>query len=935
MGRVQVVVNRQFTIGKVRFDPQTGELWHDGNVTKLTPRAAAVLCVLAERAQQLVTKQEMLDRVWRGRVVSDDALTSCIQELRGALKDDARRPYYIETRHRRGYRLLAPTSAAALQGHAPSSWIETPEQSGPERFGLVGRTVELAELNRAFDQACSGRRQCVFVTGEPGIGKSSLADAFLGQLHVARSARIAHGQCLDHHGVGEPYLPLIEGLTRLAGASDGAVVRKILAEQAPSWLAQMPSLWTRSQRRALETRGRATRERMLRELTLAVEAMSLHFPLLVKIEDVHWSDASTLDWLAQIARRPERARLMVLATSRTSAAAAKAGVYDLLAELALHGLCKEIALRPLDVDAIEAYVQTRLRSGAAQAREMAPVLLERTGGNPLFMTSIVNHLAQQNVVALGAITSIPDNVRRFIERQIDDLGESDRALLMAASVVGREFATPAVASALASEVDSVESTCVRLARQGIFISKTGATVWPDGTRADLYSFRHDLYRELLYDGLPATRRASSHTRVGHRLEVAWSHRPDEIAAVLAEHFERGNTPVRAIRHHQRAAAKALRRSANAEAIRHLRCALDAIRYVADNVERNGIEVELRVALGAAFITTRGFGAPDVLDAYSQAEALCDRLGERADLFPAIWGQWMFRTGRGETAEGRRLGTRLLTLAGKFDDAGLKIQAHHAMWSTSFVCGDLAQARMHADAALALFDARTHRSMASIYGNHDAGCCARNFSSMALALAGEGEGARAMMARSLAAARSLDDPFSLALTLYFTSAAAQLLGDVALATTNSKLCVQIATDHELAQPKAWGMGVAGWCLAQNGEPEEGLALANQAIAAMQTIQSRHFLAYLFGLFADVHFKARHDARAMKAVQDGLAVAEATGERFYSAELFRLRGELLMRTPQPKDREQAKASFHAGIKVAAQQGAMALEHKARASLRRWCE
>jgi hypothetical protein len=155
---------------------------------------------------------------------------------------------------------MVPAGPAAPQNDAPTSHIETSEPSG-----LVGRAAELAELARAFDHARSGRRQLVLVTGEPGIGKSSLADAFLEQLRGAHAARIAHGQCLDHHGVGESYLPLIEALTRLAGAPDGAVVKRILAAQAPSWLAQMPSLWTRSERNALETRGRATRERMLRE----------------------------------------------------------------------------------------------------------------------------------------------------------------------------------------------------------------------------------------------------------------------------------------------------------------------------------------------------------------------------------------------------------------------------------------------------------------------------------------------------------------------------------------------------------------------------------------------------------------------------------------------------------------------------------------------
>jgi predicted ATPase len=156
--------------------------------------------------------------------------------------------------------------------------------------------------------------------------------------------------------------------------------------------------------------------------------------------------------------------------------------------------------------------------------------------------------------------------------------------------------------------------------------------------------------------------------------------------------------------------------------------------------------------------------------------------------------------------------------------------------------------------------------------------------------------------------------------------------VALATANSELSVHMATEHELAQPKAWSMGVAGWCLAENGELEKGLALATQAIAAMQTIHSRHFLPYLLGLLADVQLKAGHEVAAMKAVEDGLATAEATGERFYSAELLRLRGELLARSPAGC--KEAEAAFHAAMKVAQQQGAAALEHKAKASLRRWC-
>jgi DNA-binding winged helix-turn-helix (wHTH) protein len=917
---------RQVAFGLFRFDPRTGQLWRDGSEVKLMPRAAAVLQLLAERAQELVTKHDLLERVWGGMAVGDDALTSCIQELRGVLGDDARHPHYIETRHRRGYRLMVPATVDEQGGAAAPLQVASPE---PSR--LVGRVAEFGELAHAYDQARSSRRRIVFISGEPGIGKSSLADVFLEQLRTRQTVRIAHGQCLDHHGVGEPYLPLIEALTRLAGGADGAAVKEILSSQAPSWLAQMPALWTRSERSALEARGRATRERMMRELTLAIEAIAADVPLLLKLEDIHWSDTSTLDWLAHVARRPEPARLMVIATFRPAdVAAAKAGLGGLVTELALHGRCQEIALAPLGLAAIESYLEARLGAdgGAAKLRDMAPLLLERTGGNPLFMASIVNQLAQQESRTPSAIVAIPHDVRRFIDRQIDDLSESERHLLTAASVIRREFATSAVAAALEIDVDQVEIACARLARQGVFVVKSGPTAWPDGTRAELYAFRHDLYRELLYDRLPATRRALCHVRVGRRLEAAWAGRLDAIASELAEHFERGNEPVRAIPHHQRAADKAMRRGANEEAIGHLRRALDAIGHIAGEVERARVEVGLLIALGAAFFATRGFGAPEVLEVYSRAEALCDGLGERPEIFPALWGQWLFRWGRSEVDEGWRLCKRLLSLAEKSGDAGLKLQAHHASWATAFGRGRLTEVRVHAEAGLAIYDAKIHQAMASSYGNHDAACCARNFSAMSLALAGDDHGARVTIEQSVAAARSLDDPFSLALTLYFTSAAAQMLGDVALATTNSELSMKMATEHDLAQPRAWSTGVAGWCAAENGDLDRGLALTTQAIATMQAIQSRHFMAYLFGLLADSHLKAGYHVEAMKAVEEGLAMAE----RFYSAELHRLYGELLARPPHGQKRK-AEAAFHTAIKIAKEQGARTLEHKANASLRRW--
>jgi predicted ATPase len=880
--------------------------------------------VLAERAGDVVAKQELFDRVWNGIAITDDALTTCIQELRGALGDDARRPRFIETRHRRGYRLMVPTTAVAERNDAPAV----------RSARLVGRATELAALARAFAETQSGRRRMVFVTGEPGIGKSSLADAFLDDLRRADRSRIAHGQCVDHHGVGEPYLPLIEALTRLARAPDGAAVKEILVRQAPSWLAQMPSLWTRAERSALEARGRATRERMMRELTHAVEAIAAERPLALKLEDIHWSDASTLDWLAHMSRRPEPARLMVLATFRPAdAAAVKAGLDRIVTELAVHGWCREIALAPLGLQAIETFLAASLGTEAdfARASDMAPLLLERTGGNPLFMTGIVNELAQRDAAehTLGAIRAIPHDVRRFIDRQIDELDDGDRDLLAAASVIGRQFATATVAAARESNLEAVEAACARLARQGVFITAAGSTAWPDGTPAELYSFRHDLYRELSYDRLLATRRAQTHVRVGRRLEAAWAGRLDAIAAELAEHFERGHQPARAIPHHKRAAAKALRRSANQEAIDHLRRALAAIDGIADEGERTKTEVELLIGLGAAFMATRGFGAPEVLDAYARAETLCERLGERADIFPALWGQWLLRWGRSEVEVAWRLCERLLTMADKSADIGLKLQAHHAAWATSFARGALADVHTHTQAGLALYDARIHQAMASSYGNHNTRTCALNFATLACALGGEDERARTMANSAMASARTLDDPFTLALALFFAAAAAQTLDDVALASERAEAGRQLAGEHDLAVAKAWSMGVLGWCTAQREDASRGVALLSEAIAILQATHSRQFLSYHLAMLAQAQMRRGDHAAAMQAIDEGMALMAADGERYYAAELHRLRGELLAAPPYG-DSANAETSFRTAIEIATRQGAATLIRRAEASL-----
>jgi predicted ATPase len=331
---------------------------------------------------------------------------------------------------------------------------------------------------------------------------------------------------------------------------------------------------------------------------------------------------------------------------------------------------------------------------------------------------------------------------------------------------------------------------------------------------------------------------------------------------------------------------------------------------------------------------RGFGAGKVLEVYARAEALCEGLGERADIFPALWGQWLFRWGRAEIDPAWRLCERLLAMADKSADAGLRLQAHHAAWATSFGRGELKEVHAHAQAGLALYDPKIHPAMASSYGNHDARCCAGYFRALAFALAGERDSAGSMADGAIAFARELSDPFSLALSLYFASAAAQMLGDPALATQHAQASRRLAEEHDLALPKAWSTGVLGWCVAEGGERGRGVAMLSNAVATLDTTQSRHFMPYQLGLLAHAQIEDGRLADAMGVIERGLALAGAGGERYYTAELYRLKGEILARPPYDQKRE-AQVSFRAAINIAKGQGAAILQRRAEDSLRCWSE
>jgi DNA-binding winged helix-turn-helix (wHTH) protein/tetratricopeptide (TPR) repeat protein len=589
----------ELAFGQFRLDRANALLWRGQDRVVLAPKPFELLCCLVERSGELVTKDELLDAVWSDLHVSESSLTVAMNALRSALGDDRLAPNYIETVTRRGYRFIASVNAIRhpdvqhpLEEEAPVG-DDRADQRGRWR---VGRTVPLQILESVLQQALAGHRRVVFITGEAGIGKTTFVQMATERMKQ-HGMGVLHCGCNELFGTHEAFLPLIEALHEQCRGADGASLLKSLREHAPTWLAQMPDFLREEDRAAFhhEVFG-ATRERMLREFGDLMESLAAKRPWVIILEDLHWSDVATVDALSRIARRDRKAAILVLATYRPiDVAVGEHPVRAVHQDLQIHGRCTDLALDRLAHTEVEQYLA--LRFGSAElAKSLEERVFARTGGQPLFVVSLVDHLIAQRAIVefdgkwrLGSEEAIsqdtmPRDLREMITRQIDDLSVDERGLLEVASAAGAEFSALLVAGALDRDVLEVEQICEQLARTGRVVASAGVTEWPNGAVSGCYAFQHALYQEVLYQRLAPARRVNTHWRVGGSLERGYGDRAPEVASALALHFELGHDFPKAVRYLGLAAESSARRFSTREAASYLTRALELLIHLPAEVQ---------------------------------------------------------------------------------------------------------------------------------------------------------------------------------------------------------------------------------------------------------------------------------------------------------------------------------------------------------------
>lgn len=689
---------------------------------------------------------------------------------------------------------------------------------------------------------------------------------------------------------------------------------------------------------------------MLREVCEAMESLASQAPLLLILEDLHWVDPSTLDLISAIARRRQPAKLMIVGTYRPAEVVlSRSPLKGLKRDLLVHDLCTDIPLERLEESEIAEFVGSEfpgLPSG------LAHLIFEHSGGNALFMVAILQDLQKRGLIAREenvwtltqpvaevAIT-VPETLQGMLEGQFEQLSATQRDVLECASIAGEHFSPSMITHMLGMPAETIEDVCEGLSEPAQFIKSNSEP----GNSADTgsYEFRHSLYRQVIYGGISELKRSRLHRTLAQGLQSDTGDKP-ELASQLALHFERGGELKLAAAFLQKAAGNAGRRFAYDEAVGLARHGLDLLKGVPDSPERLDQELRLQLALGVPLIATQGYAASDVGNAYMRARTLCQQLGDTPEASEALWGLWTFHTLRAEFGTARELADELLHLGERLAQPGLAMRGHWATEITYTHIGEFELALEHFDKALSLYNPTQHLYDGFIYALNP-GVAMPCFASWALWFLGRPDRALRQIQKALTFARTLSEPLGLAHALFFAAIVHQLRQEARKAQEYADATIAISSPHSLAMYKAMATVVRGWALIRQ-RSEKGLVQEMQdGLAALQQQQTKLVRPHFLALLVESFDKNRQMEEGLAILDEALGMAKTNGEGYYEAELYRLKGELLLSRSDRGVRnigggrvavpaawfENAQQCFQQAIEIAQRQKAKSLELRAVISL-----
>jgi predicted ATPase/tRNA A-37 threonylcarbamoyl transferase component Bud32 len=864
---------------------------------------------------------------------------------------------------------LRPTAAeveqtlSALSGHRPPP---TPAP-GVEMSTrpVVHREPELAVLRAALDRADAGRGSIVCVAGEAGIGKTTLVEDFLSEVAAtSRTCLVARGHCSERQASTEAYLPVTDALSDLLHTDASGTAARLMRVVAPSWYFQVTGV--SSQQSAVGSRQAggdsllppascplptgtpaASQPAMLREFCALLQEASRLDPIILFFDDLHWADIPTVDLLAHLGRRCQGLRVLaVVAYRQTELLLGQHPFHRVKLELQARGACTELPVGLLNRPDIDRYLDLAF-PGHAFPADFAGLIHARTEGSPLFMADLLCDLRQRGEIVESGTDSarhwslarqvpdlsqeLPASVRALIERKLDRLGESDRRLLGAVSVQGPEFDSAVTARALGLEPAEAEERLQALDRFHGLVRWLGEGKFPDGTLTVRYAFVHILYQQTLYNDLAPTRRSALASALARALEEHHGQSSAEVSAQLACLYEVGRDFARAAGQFYRAAQNAARVFAHREAAALARRGLGLLGSLPLSPARAALELPLEIMLGLQLQVTRGFADPEAERAYRRARELCQEEGtcnDPAPLVAVLWGLWLFHKVRSELATARDLADEFCGLARRLENPSLVLQAHQAQAVTALCRGKPVVTLRHMEQAMALYDPGRHDTHSFLFGQ-DPGVACTAFGAVALWLLGSPDEASRQSEAAVRRSEVLS-PATRALALHFAGMLHQLRRDPARVRACVAASAAVAMEHGLSFWLAGAAVLEGWALVMSGA-DEGVGRLRQGLRDWLATGSVTYQTYYLGLLAEALGERGQFEEAGRVLEEALALAARTGEGLYESELYRLRGELLLRgTDGAEAARRAEDDFRRALEIAQRQEARSLQLRAAMSL-----
>jgi predicted ATPase len=644
-------------------------------------------------------------------------------------------------------------------------------------------------------------------------------------------------------------------------------------------------------------------------------------PVLAVWEDVHWADPSTLELLGLLLDHVPTARLLLVLTARPEFRPPWAP-RSYVTPLTLTRLT-----RPQSAEMI-----LRVTGGKPVPAEVQAQIVAKTDGIPLFVEELVKTILEAGLVQEEAgryvLTgplpplAIPATLQDALMARLDRLAAVKEVAQLGA-VLGREFAYELLRAVAPLDEATVQQALARLMEAELLYQRG---LPPQAT----YRFKHALIQDAAYQSLLKNTRQQYHQRIAQVLEAHFPETVETQPELLAHHYTEAGLAEHAIPYWQRAGEHASDRSAHLEAVSHFTTGIELLKTLPETSEHTQQALTLHIALGAALIITKGHAAPEVEHTYTQAQALCQQVGETPQLAQVLYGLWRFYVVRPQLHMARELGEMLLRLAQRTDDPALAVAAYYAFGSTWLWLGALPAARQHLEDGSARDTPDQRRLMVFRIGQ-DPGVACRICSAMTLWLLGYPDQALARLHEALTLAHALVHPFSLAYARCLAAFVYQFRRDVPAVHEHAEAAVALATEQGFPFWAAYGRSLRGWALALQGQGEAGLAQLRQGIAAQRATGAALVVPYFCTVLADVCDHLGHPEDGLQALAEAHTLVEQHEERHWEAEIARLRGVLLLRQPETPQAE-AETWLRRALDVARRQEAKSLELRAAMSLSR---